>query len=238
MPNHVTTVLTITGPDQDIETFTRLHILPKPDGEEFDFQSIVPAPACIEGTESSNVAEEGFFALTGLTSTRFARFDGAATHIFERRAKEGFDVNALTGPEDLRAWLAIHHPDVLEKGQKMLTCFRETGCLSWYEWKSQHWGTKWGAYQYKRRSREPGKLVFVFQTAWSVPAPILEKLAEMHHTLWFDTESVDEGGPHWVGHYGGTVRWLEKVPETRERYVRVYGREPYSDEDDGAESLH
>ena len=225
MPNHVTNVLTVTGDPERVEAFRTAHIRfssdkeSKEKWEHLDFQTVIPAPACVEGTEASNTAEEGFFALTGLAKTSFARFDGAATRYFERYEKEGFEVNALTQPEHLRAWLAKKHPEVLVSGQKMLTCFRETGCMSWYDWNSKNWGTKWNSYSYKERSAEPGKFVCVFDTAWAPPVPIFAKLAELWPDLRIETQSIDEGGGAWAGS-GGKI---EKVEETRELHLVVYG---------------
>lgn len=232
MPNHITTVAVVTGPVEKVDAFRVLHIRPRDDGKGdiFDFRTIIPVPACVEGTESGTKADEGFFALTGMTQTKFARFDGSATRFFEARRREGFEVSALTGPEHLREWLAKHHPDVLAAGEKTLACFRETGCMSWYEWNIEHWGTKWEAYDYEMRSHMPGEFIFKFETAWDPPRPILAKLAEMWPELRIETKSVDEGGGAWTS-VGGVVQDAE---ETREMHLAVYGHteriDPDSDE--------
>lgn len=233
MPNHITTVCTVTGPPADVDRFVATHIVAEDEKPFFGFQTVIPAPACVEGTESGTESDAGFYALTGFVSSKFACFPimnpmvGYAKH-------SAFPVHQLSTNADFAAWLAEHRPDVLEKGRKMLACFRETGCPSWYEWNIRHWGTKWNSYEYAERSREPGRFVFQFETAWSVPKPILAKLTELHPTLTFALASIDEGGPHYVGEYAGTLHRLEEVEPTRERTIYVYGNDErwYDGEDD------
>ena len=44
----------------------------------------------------------------------------------------------------------------------------------WYNWNRQNWGTKWNAY-----STEKNDNTIMFDTAWSSPIPVMEKLHEM-----------------------------------------------------------
>jgi len=72
------------------------------------------------------------------------------------------------------------------------------GCDNWYDWKTSNWGTKWGAYDFGWfESREN---YFTFQTAWSTPDPIFEKLAEMYPGLRFEIDVCEEGG-----YYSGNI---------------------------------
>lgn len=222
MPNYITTVCRVTGPEEKVAAFVDAHIRPvpeKPGDVFFDFKTVVPKPACVDAAEESSTGDEGVFALSGITLTKFAAFSDLAARYFTNRQREGFVVNQLTQPEHLREWLAEKHPEVLVAGQKRLDCFRETGCWSWYDWNIKHWGTKWGAYDYEPRSREPGAFVFKFETAWSVPTPILAKLAELYPELKIETKSIDEGG----GAYAGTGGDVSCVEETRELHREVYG---------------
>jgi hypothetical protein len=49
MPNHVTTICTVTGPQADVEAFFACHIRPRADkdGQFFDFDSIIPKPPIV-----------------------------------------------------------------------------------------------------------------------------------------------------------------------------------------------
>ena len=47
---------------------------------------------------------------------------------------------------------------------------------SWYDWRVQNWGTKWGGYDGRFSDDQTA---FSFCTAWSPPLPIIKKLAEL-----------------------------------------------------------
>lgn len=58
----------------------------------------------------------------------------------------------------------------------------ELGYDNWYDWRVDHWGTKWPACQADR--------YVVFDTAWSPPIPIFEALARAG--LVFEVHMVEE----------------------------------------------
>jgi hypothetical protein len=232
MPNHVTTICTVTGPTEAVDAFVAAHIRPRDDGkgDHFDFKTVIPMPECVEGTESGSEADAGFYALTGLHKVEFAFSSQTPMHSAAQHL--GFPMGAMTTHEDYARWLAEKNPDAIEKGKRQLRCFRETGCLSWYDWSVENWGTKWGSYDYVERSREPGRFVFKFETAWSVPRPIFDKLIGLHPELTFALSSIDEGGPEYEAVYSKRVQSFEKMPQSDERYRFVYGEERPRDDDE------
>lgn len=70
MPNHVTTICTVTGPSADVAAFVERHIVHHPERtvpcewgdrtrtvkahDAFEFQTIIPQPAILEGTISGS----------------------------------------------------------------------------------------------------------------------------------------------------------------------------------------
>lgn len=55
--------------------------------------------------------------------------------------------------------------------------------FNWYDWRVHFWGTKWRAYDaYTKIGKS--YIVFVFNTAWSYPEPIIDKL----HLLGYELE--------------------------------------------------
>jgi hypothetical protein len=50
------------------------------------------------------------------------------------------------------------------------------GFKDWYDWSSEHWGTKWNSYHGRFVENETA---FFFSTAWDPPFPIVRKLAEL-----------------------------------------------------------
>lgn len=50
---------------------------------------------------------------------------------------------------------------------------------NWYEWRKEHWGTKWNAYDINREIDFSDENHIVFNTAWSAPMPIYKEIAEL-----------------------------------------------------------
>lgn len=101
-----------------------------------------------------------------------------------------FDFNAV-----------IPMPDTVERGDLSLERQRELGPENnWYDWSVKHWGTKWNSYEVRYLNRsydndtEVYDILVKFETAWSPPVPVLQKLAED-----FEVEFtwVDEGDDEW-----------------------------------------
>jgi len=75
----------------------------------------------------------------------------------------------------------------------------------WYEWRIEHWGTKWDADFYfgnasSRITRR--KATYVFYTAWGPPLEWLAYASKQHPTLNFRLDYVDEGD-----FFSGTKEW-------------------------------
>jgi hypothetical protein len=212
MPNHVTTICTVTGPEDQVNAFREIHITAsEPDGDRFCFRTIIPRPAIIDETESGSEATIGVMALVGDVAT------------VDFRSFRWIPSDVLSGPgyrhaKAVRCWLAENRPGALEKGRKCLQAIVETGYADWHEWACANWGTKWNAYDYEERERSEGRFVFKFETAWSFPEPVFRKLAEMYPGLTFDVLSYDEGG--WFGCVGeslvrGPARTMRERPSPR-----------------------
>ncbi|MFZ1411861.1 MAG: hypothetical protein WAS07_10415 [Micropruina sp.] len=74
-----------------------------------------------------------------------------------------------------------------------------------YEWRLNAWGTKWGAYDVKRRDYD-NKVIVTFQTAWSPPSDaIFAALAQRFPACSLTLEYFERG----MGFCGG-ASWLSK----------------------------
>jgi Ferredoxin-like domain in Api92-like protein len=62
---------------------------------------------------------------------------------------------------------------------------------AWYNWACEHWGTKWNATHFWVERDEDGHYDCGFDTAWSPPVPIWEKLGEMFPALNFSLSGVE-----------------------------------------------
>lgn len=124
----------------------------------------------------------------------------------------------------------IPQPDDIFQGS-----FNEDyGGRDWYTWNTQNWGTKWNAYSHQDTVREPGKIVFKFDTAWSPPHPVIKVLAEKYPQVRIEHAVIDEG---WG--FAGTIIYEdgelvgeENIPCSTdsewfmEFYHRMYGEYP------------
>lgn len=225
MPNHVTTISTVTGPAEKLKTFRAW----LKDGG-FDFNRIIPRPACIDETESSTEATLGYYALYG----RFPQ--GERKGLYGARTLRDFGMvpREIETQEQLREWLtrAKEWSRALEKGAKTYAAECETGFSSWYEWCNARWGTKWNAYSIEYRELTDERVVFKFETAWSFPEPIFFRLHQMFPDVVFSVETYDEGGNFaCVGSWGG-ANDFRYVDATDELYERVYGEKPERTGDD------
>lgn len=73
--------------------------------------------------------------------------------------------------------------------------------VDWYSWSIENWGTKWNASDVvilDEYSWEEGEVIFVFQTAWSPPVPVIKKLSKDNPSVKIVHKFVEEG----MGYYG------------------------------------
>ena len=79
--------------------------------------------------------------------------------------------------------------------------FQSTGQADdrWYDWRIQHWDTKWDAYDVSVDDDDPDQLEVSFNTAWSPPEAICSQIKEDYPDLavsWF----YDEPGVEIAGY--------------------------------------
>lgn len=219
MPNNSTIRLSVTGPAEEIGRLLRDHWRRKDtDGdtlaadEHLDFETILPMPAILHGTQSGSQADMGIFLLTGRTASHWSALSE------DRAAKLSDAERAIC----------------LQEGQKCLDAERETGFRNWYDWSIAQWGTKWNSYDGRIEAVTPDSFNLWFHTAWSYPAPVIERLAELFPALTFKATAVDEGD--------GWALEAEYGPGDRRRYYelepdearRLLGCEHEPEETEGA----
>jgi len=69
----------------------------------------------------------------------------------------------------------------------------------WYDWRLQHWDTKWDAYDVEVTDDDPDQFEVCFDTAWSPPEAICHAMREQYPDLsvsWF----YDEPGMEVAGY--------------------------------------
>lgn len=116
--------------------------------------------------------------------------------------------------KDYTTWF-VENPDadLEERKERPFTdaeqaALKDIGYTDWYSWSIRNWGTKWNACHQEILEHRPadGFVEFRFETAWSMPQPIAEKLFEMFPALEISWTWSDE-------HDGYTMRYsMERDP--------------------------
>jgi len=216
MPNHVETLLTVTGTEENIKKFVETCMIEKAKEDwnggglqldpetgnpiiftELDFNKIIPMPESMHitsGTSTDNAvalikAENG--DLSDILSSR--SFLGSD-------CPDGTDeVEFIIGKLKKRV-----SDEDLKQGQMALDNIEKHGYKDWYSWSVANWGTKWGAYDcvVVENGGDDKTFFLEYNTAWSPASPIISKLGEMFPELMFTNNYLDEGrnffGTHTV----------------------------------------
>ena len=74
-----------------------------------------------------------------------------------------------------------------ELGDAYIHNIKEYGKTTWYDWAIENWGTKWEA-----TGIGCDKNTIIFDTAWSTPEPIFEKLSELLPDEYIEVKYADE----------------------------------------------
>lgn len=189
MPNHVTNILTITGPEELVAKIKSEISGTHDDGEPMpiDFDKILPRPASLNITSGSSTSN-------GLAILRY-------------RAGDPSDIEKIMGynwatefatPEELITFMLEKGTANLDDAQKALDNLRDYGHQDWYSWSTSNWGTKWNAYS---QSSDEGSNEISFETAWSTPYPVIEALSRKFPEAVFFLRYADEDFGHNVGEY-------------------------------------
>ena len=182
MPNHVINKLTITG---DEDTIRDLLESIKVDGEglgSVDFGKIIPMPDSMNIESGSNTdkglkAYTDFMFIYTLAGTR----DDVDLDRIPKKSEEAF----LNARPDVT-------PTQWELGKTAYKNQSKYGAPTWYEWSVNNWGTKWNAYECTPSEPNEASAELCFQTAWSAPHPILERLSEQYPALALSHVWADE----------------------------------------------
>jgi len=97
---------------------------------------------------------------------------------------------------------------LIRQGQVYVENIHKYGAPTWYDWRCKHWGTKWPACEVSMKEgvNPDGipTLSYEFDTAWCVPAPVIDaleqKFPEIEYEAWYENED------DWSHSYG--VRYI------------------------------
>lgn len=143
---------------------------------------------------------------------------------FIKGERGDIDFNSIIPqPKGIEDTVSGNAPEVKENGWIWELRY---GYPSWYEWNCDNWGTKWNAYEIERNDNE-----IEFETAWSAPHPIVEKLASFFPEVTFEHMWADEDTGYNCGtrqYSDGDVEWAN-LPESYsdEAYELAFELRPY-----------
>ncbi|TGP57411.1 hypothetical protein EN873_04855 [bacterium M00.F.Ca.ET.230.01.1.1] len=182
----------------------------------------MPQPSVLKDTSSSTEVHNGLVLLGRGELSDFgpATIEEMMNHFWV--VEEG-----ITSVDQLKARLLERSPDCIEKARHAIQVYEETGHTSWYGWQLANWGVKWGAYNAKPEEWADGSLSLTFDTAWSVPHPIFEKIAAEFPAASGEIASLEEFWSFACLASFGNGRYLaEEVEPTDAFYERVFGHAP------------
>lgn len=190
MPNHITNVLEFDCPEErmrEIGEFLRGD-KSNPFGT-IDFNVLIPMPESLN-VESSSRGADGYRAYSEFANEA-ENMGVNEVAILEAQYKERFK-------ED---------PEIWALGKCYYENRQNYGATTWYDWRWEHWGTKWNAYDCVTVS--PDEKTLIFNTAWNSVPPIVETISAKFPEVSIRYGWADEDIGYNVGKVlirGGAVR--------------------------------
>jgi len=189
MPNHVTNILTITGPEELVAKIKSEIAGSYDDGEpmHIDFNKILPRPGTLNITSGSSTSN-------GIAILKYRAGDPS-----DIRKIMGFNwATEFESEEALITYMLEKGTANLEEAQQALDNVRLYGHQDWYSWSTANWGTKWNAYS---QNSDEGSNEISFETAWGTPYPVIEALSRKYPEAVISMRYADEDFGHNVGEY-------------------------------------
>jgi hypothetical protein len=189
MPNHVTNILTITGPEELVARIKSEIAGVYDDGEvmHIDFNKILPRPGTLNITSGSSTSN-------GIAILKYRAGDPS-----DIRKIMGFNwATEFASEEELITHMLEKGSANLEEAQQALDNVRLYGHQDWYSWSTSNWGTKWNAYS---QNSDEGSNEISFETAWGTPYPVIEALSRKYPEAVISMRYADEDFGHNVGEY-------------------------------------
>lgn len=252
MPNHIVNKIEFFGDENNINK-----VLEFIKGEEecIDFEKIIPMSKTLHLTSGGDQNQAIQYALSKKTNAEKIEIQVALTQkrcdfygsYFAKIFRQKFDVEELQKcANDFEEKLKSGKRDLFENvdyeglgietfedlGNAYLNNIITYGYDTWYDWSCANWGTKWNAYDTFINNEESE---IYFNTAWSCPLPILDKLAEIcyEHEVEFSGKWADEDRGCNVGvfesdcsgdEYWFSYEYIENCSnEAYDIYVELHG---------------
>lgn len=170
MPNHIKNKMLVVG-DPVIVSALMEFIKCTDEGckSRIDFDNIIRMPESMQGDSLTDAVEAAKYV--------YNPFDSRAQWWWRTAAERG----RYPGKMDDGTWAQFI---------ECLHNLRKFGYAYWRDWAIDKWGTKWNAYD-TPDSRDTADTIF-FETAWSSPLPVFQRLSEIYPDVVIHVEYADE----------------------------------------------
>lgn len=242
MPNHIQNRLRVIGDNKEVKK-TLSHISSKgKDGKkiQIDFNKIKPMPEDLN-IEPHHRIEMWAKICTGQIDFN-CLFSEPEASVSEMLDNQKFGTLA----DRMSASTAMDHLTGKRKGNvsdlseeefnvfiQCLKNYRQHGSVSWYEWSRINWGTKWNAYD-QNDKRNTNDTIY-FQTAWSSPIFLIQKLSKMFPLVKISLAYADEDRGSNTGiilfENGEPIEVNQPISQTIEAYNIYFELHPSSKKD-------
>lgn len=211
MPNWVENKLSYNGNEAEIKEMLEKIRYDNATIGTIDFNKIIPMPKSLD-IECGSRTDKGIEMVKNYLENLHAELKG----------KEGTYEEVL---EDLHN----HSADISDDEEKKIWDIGVTAvdnlykynAPTWYEWCNDNWNTKWNACGYDENTDYSDSDFIWFQTAWSAPVPVIQKLSEMYPNIELSLQFADED----LGQNCGEMKFKggniieEYIPETRKEAI-------------------
>ena len=184
MPNQVANYIFLKGDPKKIQSMLEAIQADEIGIGSVDFNKIIPMPESLK-IEVDNKIVRGL--------KLYKEFIGEC--LFIKQETDLLKISSETLAEYEKAYLRRRkdiEPTEWELGKTAWNNNQNYGAPTWNEWSINNWGTQWNAHGYDEKPDYSGDENLWFQTIFSEPYLIIEKLAEMYPDITFEHEWADE----------------------------------------------
>jgi len=182
MPNHVLNIMILSGEEKDIAKLRESIKGVDDDGEEMpiDFDKIMPMPKDLRiDSVHSGIISAAKWALKEINLE--PRYPGDMNDM-------STVINAMETQNAFKEKSPLEFSDEdWDVFIQVLQNYKKHGVGYWYDWTRANWDTKWNAYSQRE---EDGTIRF--DTAWSTPCKVIQKLSKQHPEVKIEIHYADE----------------------------------------------
>lgn len=211
MPNWVENRLSYNGNETEIKEMLEKIRYDNATIGTIDFNKIIPMPKSLD-IECGSRTDKGIEMVKNYLENLPAELkgkEGTYEEILEDLHNHSADIS---DDEEKKIW---------DVGVTAVDNLYKYNAPTWYEWCNDNWNTKWNACGYDENTDYSDSDFIWFQTAWSAPVPVIQKLSEMYTNIELSLQFADED----LGQNCGEMKFKggniieEYIPETRKEAI-------------------